>query len=171
MNQSYEIRHFWNPSMRELILWKAIHSSQISPFLPMTPNISNTEGTSSHASQQQDTLHVAAMSLYEPLKCPHFPHNHSNNYCWTFQILPVILPARKKEETEYRYHYQMQHVSKTAKIFKYISECIFHRTQLMAMHNTVMTSNTNGVPPRETHMQISFMQCKTTNCQPFHTLW
>jgi hypothetical protein len=34
----------------------------------MSPNISNAEGTSSHVSQQKDTLHVAAMSLYEPLK-------------------------------------------------------------------------------------------------------
>jgi len=59
----------------------------------------------------------------------------------------------------------MQLISKTAKIFKYISECIFHRTQLMAMHNTIMTSNTNGVPPSETHMQTSFTQCRTTVSQ------
>jgi len=121
---------------------------------------SNTHGTSSHVSQQQDTLYVAAMSLYEPLKCPHFPLNHSNNYCWTFQILPVILPDKKKEATEYHDHYQMQNVSETAKIFKYISEYIFHKTQLMVMHNTVMTSNTNGVPPSKTYMQISFTQCR-----------
>ena len=48
----------------------------------------------------------------------------------------------------------MQHVSDTAKIFKYTSECFFHKAQLMAMHNTVTISNTNGVPPSETHMQI-----------------
>jgi len=54
--------------------------------------------------------------------------------------------------------------------FKYISECIFHRTQQMAVHNTVMTSNTNGVPPSETHMQCSFTQCRTTNCQPVQIL-
>jgi hypothetical protein len=91
--------------------------------------------------------------------------SHSHNYFWTFQILPGILPAKKKETTEYRYHYQIQHVSETAKIFKYASEFIFHRTQLMATHNTVMTSNTNGVPPSETHMQISFTQCRTTVSQ------
>jgi hypothetical protein len=50
----------------------------------------------------------------------------------------------------------MQHVSETAKIFKYKSVCVFHRTQLMAMHNTIMTSNTNGVPPSQTHMQNYF---------------
>lgn len=48
----------------------------------------------------------------------------------------------------------MQHVSDKAKIFKYTSECFFHKAQLMAMHNTVTISNTNGVPPSETHMQI-----------------
>jgi len=37
------------------------------------------------------------------------------------------------------------------KIFKCISECTFRTTQLVAMHNTVMTRNTNGVPPSETH--------------------
>ena len=35
----------------------------------------------------------------------------------------------------------------------------------MAMNNTVMTSNTNGVPPSDTHIQISFMQCKITVSQ------
>jgi len=49
--------------LRDLILWKAIHSSQISP----SPNISNIEGTSSQVSRQQDTLHVA-VSLNEPFK-------------------------------------------------------------------------------------------------------
>jgi len=49
---------------------------------------------------------------------------------------------------------QMQKVSDTVKIFKYIRECIFHRTQTMAMHNTIMTINTNVVPPRETHVQL-----------------
>jgi len=34
------------------------------------------------------------------------------------------------------------------------SECIFPRTQLMAMHNTIMTNNTNGAPSSETHMQL-----------------
>jgi len=57
----------------------------------------------------------------------------------------------------------MQLISNTAKIFKYISACIFHRTQLMAVHNTVMTSNTNGIPPSETHMQCSFTQCRTVS--------
>jgi len=37
------------------------------------------------------------------------------------------------------------------KIFKCVSQCTFRRTQLVAMHNTVMTRNTNGVPPSETH--------------------
>ena len=78
----------------------------------------------------------------------------SHNYFWTFQILPSILPAKKKEATEYFYHLQMQEISETAKIFKYIRERIFHRTQLMAMHNTIMTSNTNGVPPSETCVQL-----------------
>ena len=59
----------------------------------------------------------------------------------------------------------MQLISKMAKIFKYTSECIFHRTQLMAAHNTVMTSKTNGVPPSETHMQCSYTQCRTTISQ------
>jgi hypothetical protein len=45
---------------------------------------------------------------------------------------------------------------------QYVSECIFHGTQLMAMHNTVMRSNTNCVPPSETYMQISCTQCRTT---------
>jgi hypothetical protein len=98
------------------------------------------------------------------------PTNHSNNYCCTFQISPGTLTARKKEATEYDNHYWMQHVSKTAKILQYVSESIFHRLQLMAMHNTVMTSNTNGVPPRETHKQFSFTQCRTTNCQPVQIL-
>jgi len=48
----------------------------------------------------------------------------------------------------------MQEVSETVKIRKYIRERIFHRTQLMAMHNTVMTSNTHGVPPSETRVQL-----------------
>ena len=54
--------------MRLLILWNAIHSSHISSLLLKSPNISHTEGTSSPVPQQQDTLHMAAMSLYEPLK-------------------------------------------------------------------------------------------------------
>jgi hypothetical protein len=40
--------------------------------------------------------------------------------------------------------YQTQRAPQTAKIFKCISECTFCRTQLVAMHNTVMTRNTNG---------------------------
>ena len=48
-----------------LILWKAIHSSQIWSFLLMSPNISYIEGTPFQVSQHQDTLHVAAMSLNE----------------------------------------------------------------------------------------------------------
>jgi len=35
---------------------------------------------------------------------------HSHNYCWTFQILPGILPAKKKEWTEYLYHCWMQNL-------------------------------------------------------------
>jgi len=35
------------------------------------------------------------------------------------------------------------------------------KTQLMAMHNTVMTGNINGVPPSETHTQNYFSQCRT----------
>jgi hypothetical protein len=100
---------------------------------------------------------------------PNISLNHSHNYFRTFQILPGILPAKKKEETAYDYHYPMQHISET-KIIKYVSECIFHRTQLMAMHNTVMTSNTNGVPPSEIHMQFYFTQCRTTKCQPVQIL-
>jgi len=34
----------------------------------MSPNISNSEGTSSQIAEQQDTLRVAAIPLYEPLK-------------------------------------------------------------------------------------------------------
>jgi hypothetical protein len=78
----------------------------------------------------------------------------SHNYFWTFQIQSSILPVKKKEATEYHYHHQMYEVSATAKIFKYLRECIFHRTQLMAMHSTIMTSNTNGDPPSETCMQL-----------------
>ena len=140
----------------------------------MSPNIPNNEGTSSQILQQQDTLHVVAVPLYEPLKHlsqkSTFSLNHLNNYCWNFQILPGILPGKRKEATEYDYHYQMQHISETTEVFKYISECIFCRTQLMAMHSTVTTSNTNGVPPSETHMQFSFIQCRTTNCQPVQIL-
>jgi len=57
----------------------------------------------------------------------------------------------------------MQHISETTKIFKYTSECIFHRKQLMAMHNTVMTNNTNVVPPSETH--VEFLQALQNHCQ------
>ena len=81
-----------------------------------------------------------------------FSINHLHNYCWNFQILPDILPAKKKETTEYDCHYQMQHIFEAKKVFKYINEWVFHRTQLMAMHNTVMSSNTNVVPPSETPM-------------------
>jgi len=54
------------------------------PFLLMSPNISNTEGISSHVSQQQDTLHVAAMSLYEPLK--HLSQNVHTSHSITRKI-------------------------------------------------------------------------------------
>jgi len=55
------------------------------------------------------------------------------------------------------------------KIFKCISECTFRKTQLVAMHNTVMTRNTNGVPSSRTHKttitsrsadQLTFLQFK-----------
>ena len=83
----------------------------------MPPNISNTDGTSSHASQQQDTLHVAAMSLYEPLK-----HLSQNVHIFPQSLEQLLLhfpnPAKyftsqeersnwislKKEATEYHYH-------------------------------------------------------------------
>jgi len=42
--------------MRLLILSKAIHSYQISPFLLMSPDISNIEATFSQVSQQQDNI-------------------------------------------------------------------------------------------------------------------
>jgi hypothetical protein len=35
--------------------------------------------------------------------------------------LPGILPAKKKEATKYHYHYRMQEVSETAKVFKYVT--------------------------------------------------
>jgi len=111
------------------------------------------EATSSQVSQQQDTLHVAAMSLNEL--------NESNVNIFPFAQLLLNFPnparyftSQEEKATEYCYHYQMQKVSETAKIFKYISECIFHRTQLMTMHNTIMTSNTNSVPPSKTHVQL-----------------
>jgi len=53
--------------------------------------------------------------------------------------------------------YQIWHASQTAKIFKCICERIFRRTHLMAMHNTVMTRNTNGVPPSQIHI-TKFLQ-------------
>jgi hypothetical protein len=40
--------------------------------------------------------------------------------------------------------YQTQRALQTAKIFKCVSECTSCRTQLVAMHNTVMTRNTTG---------------------------
>jgi hypothetical protein len=110
-----------------------------------------TEGTSSQIPQQEGALQVAATSLYEPLKRlfsnVHISLDHLHNFFCTFQILPGILPAKKNEAIQFYYNYPMQHVSQTAKIFKHIGEFKFRRTQLMTMHNTVMTRNTNGVPP------------------------
>jgi len=151
-----------------------VHGSQISPFLCCHPTYQTMRAPLPR--YQNNRLHylwqqyhfMNPWNIYP--KMPTFSLNHLNNYCWNFQILPGILLAKKKEATEYDYHYQLQHISEATKVFKYISECIFHRTQLMAMHNTVMTSNTNGVPPSETHMQFSFMQCRTTNCQPVKIL-
>ena len=101
--------------------------------------------------QQQDALQVAATSLYKPLKHlssnVHISLDHLINSFYTFQIFPGILPAKKNETTQFYCNYRMQHVSQAAKIFKRISECKFRRTQLMAMHNTIMTRNINGVPP------------------------
>jgi hypothetical protein len=100
--------------------------------------------------QQQDALQVAATSLYEPLKHlssnVHISLDHLHNSFCTFQIFPGILPAKKNKAIQFYRNYRMQHVSQAAKIFKRISKCKFRRTQLMAMHNTVMTRNTNGVP-------------------------
>ena len=115
-------------------------------------------------------LPVAAMSFNEPDEplSPHFPT------CTITYELPKSCqvfyhPRRKKElnitiTTKYNMYLRQQ------KMFKYISECIFHRTQLMAMHNTVITSNTNSIPPSDTHMQNSFTQCRNTNCQPIQIL-
>jgi len=94
---------------------------------------------------------VAATSLYDPLKHlssnVHLSLDHLHNFFCTFQILPGILPPKENEATQFYYKYQMQYVSQTAKILVCVSACKFCRTQPMAMHNTVMTRNTNGVPP------------------------
>jgi hypothetical protein len=157
--------------MRLLILWKSIHSSQISHFLLMSPNISLRVPLPMYHSNRIHYMwqqcHLMNPWNISP-KMSTLYLNHSNNYCWTFQILPGSLSARKTETTEYRYHYRMQHVSVTTEIFKYISDCIFHRTHLMAMHNTVMTSNTNAVPHSKTQAQfpsrsaepLTVSQCK-----------
>ena len=135
-------------------LWRVVHSYQISPFLLRSHNISYTESTSSHTPQQQGTLHAQATTLYEPFYLSsnvHISLDQLHNSFYTFEILPQILPATKNEATQLLYNYQIQHALQTAKIFKYIGECTFCRTQLVAMHNTVMTRNTNAVPPSETH--------------------
>ena len=117
--------------------------------------MSYTEGTSSQIPQQQGTLQVAATFLNELLYLSsnvHISLDHMHNSCLTFQILPRILPAKKNEATQFHYNEQIQHASQTAKTFKCVSEYTFCRTQLVAMHNTVMTRNTKGVPPSETHI-------------------
>jgi hypothetical protein len=123
----------------------------MSPFLLLSPNILYTEGTSSQIPQQEGAVQVAATSLYEPLKHLssniHISLDHLHKSFCIFQVFPGTLPAKKNEATQFYYNYQMQHVSQTAKIFKCISECKFRRTRLTAMHNTVMTRNTNDVPP------------------------
>jgi hypothetical protein len=106
-------------------------------------------------SYHSNRVQVAETSLYEPLYLSsnvHISSNQLHNSFCTFPILPKILPTKKNEATQFHYNYQTQHAPQTPKIFQCISEYTFCRTQLVAMHNTVMTRKTNGVPLSETHI-------------------
>ena len=110
---------------------------------------------------------MAATSLNEPLYLSsnvHISLDHLHNSFRTFQILPLNLPTTKNEATQLHYSYQIQHALQTAKISKCTSERTLCRTQLVAMHNTVMTRNTNGVPPSVRHTQPEFLQTVQIDC-------
>jgi hypothetical protein len=84
----------------------------------------------------------------------------SNNYSWNFQILPGILPAKKKKATEYHCNYQMQTYFGQQKSLNISVNAI--STEHNRWLCTVPLHNTNGVPPGETHLQICFKQSRTT---------